>query len=129
MYYNPFYYPAIPPNQVYPTYTLNAPIPRMYPPVDINIFETSVKTFRLLMAQGSILLDRLGDAQFSRKVMSAAQQGKQTEVDQLIKSIGLRVPVQSRFTPTGVNFTLATHPSQLQSVNCCTLTIAMKWGR
>jgi lipoate-protein ligase B len=129
MYYNPFHYPAIPPIQVFPAYTLNAPFPRIYPPVDIHIFEMSVKTFRQLMEQGSILLARLGDGQFARKVMSAAQQGNHLEVDQLIKSIGLRVPVKSAFTPTGVNFTLATHPDQLQSINCCTLTIAMKWGR
>lgn len=81
------------------------------------------------MAQGSILLDRLGDVQFARKIMSAAQQGKQVEVDQLIKTIGLKVPVITKFTPTGVNFTLATHPAQLVSLNCCTLSITMKWGQ
>jgi hypothetical protein len=129
MYYNPFQHPSIPPIQVYPTITIKAPLPRTYPPVDINIFEMSVKTFRQLMAQGSILLDRLGDAQFARRVMSAAQQGKHAEVDQLINSIGLKVHVLTRFTPTGVIFTLATHPAQLQSINCCTLTIAMKWGQ
>ena len=128
MYYNPFHHPVVPPIQFFPIFTLNAPIPRMYPPVDINIFKTSVNTFRQLMAQGSILLDRLGDAQFARRVMSAAQQGKQAEVDQLIHSIGLKGPVLTKFTPSGVIFTLASHPAQLQSINCCTLTIAMKWG-
>jgi hypothetical protein len=129
MYYNPFHYPVVPPMPVYPPYTVNYPIPRMYPPVDTKIFEGSVKSFRLLMAQGSILLDRLGNASFAQKVMNAAQQGKNAEVDQLIKTIGLKVPVITKFTPTGVNFTLTTQATQQQPMNCCTLTVAMKWGQ
>ena len=128
MYYNPFQQPFIPPNPYYLAHTITTPTIRAYPPVDINIFEKSVKTFRQLMSQGSRLLDRLGDAQFARRVMSAAQQGKQTEVNQLIHSIGLSVPVVTKFTPSGVIFTLATHPPQLEAIDCCTLTIAMKWG-
>jgi len=113
----------------YPAYLVNYPVPRTYPPVDTKIFEDSVKSFRLLMAQGSILLDRLGDVAFARKVMSAAQQGKNAEVDHLIKSIGLKVPVVTKFTPTGVNFILSTQTTQLEPINCCTLTVAMKWGQ
>lgn len=129
MYYNPFHYPVIPPIPPYPSYIGNNPTPRMYPPVDIKIFESSVKSFRFLMEQGSILLDRLGNVEFSRRVMSAAQQGNNAEVDRLIKSIGLKVPVTTRFTPTGVNFILTTQLTQHQPTNCCTLTVAMKWGQ
>ncbi len=128
MYYNPFHNPAIPPMPPYPAYAINYQLARMYPPVDIKTFEGSVKTFRLLMEQGSILLDRLGNLDFSKKLMSAAQQGKHAEVDSLIKSIGLRVSVVTKFTPTGVNFTLMTPGTQSQPVNCCTLTVALKWG-
>ncbi|WML38309.1 hypothetical protein RCG19_13890 [Neobacillus sp. OS1-2] len=128
MFYNPYYYPTVHPLPPYPTYLAGYPIPRTYPPVDTKIFAGSVKSFRLLMEQGSILLDRLGDTGFAKKMMSAAQQGKNTEVDQMIKSIGLKVPVITKFTPSGVNFNLTTQPTQQHPHNCCTLTVAMKWG-
>ncbi|EKN66196.1 hypothetical protein BABA_17347 [Neobacillus bataviensis LMG 21833] len=129
MYYYPFNYPSVQPMPPFPTYMAAYPIPRSYPPVDTKIFAGSVKSFRLLMEQGSILLDRLGDASFAKKMMGAAQQGKNTEVDQMIKSIGLKVPVITKFTPTGVNFILTTQTTQQNPLNCCSLTIAMKWGQ
>jgi hypothetical protein len=130
MYYNTFHYPMAPPSPVYPAYTVYPYIPtRSYPPVDTKIFESSVKSFRLLMAQGSILLDRLGDVSFARRIMSAAQQGNNAEVDRLIKSIGLKIPVATQFTPSGVIFELTTKTTQAQPVNCCTLAINMKWGQ
>ena len=129
MYYNPYYYPAVHPLPPYPPYMASYPIPRAYPPVDTKIFAGSVKSFRLLMEQGSILLDRLGDPSFAKKMMSAAQQGKNIEVDQMIKSIGLKVPVITKFTPSGVNFNLTTQTTQQHPQNCCTLTVAMKWGQ
>lgn len=128
MYYNPFHYPIYPPVSAYPGYYVNHPIPRTYPPVDIKIFSNSVKSFRLLMEQGSILLDRLGDAGFAKKMMTVAQQGKKAEVDQLIKSIGLKVPVITKFTPSGIIFELITQATQQAPMSCCTLTVSMKWG-
>jgi hypothetical protein len=128
MYYYPYQYPIHPPMPVYPPHMMYHPVPRSYPPVDIKIFEESVKTFRLLMAQGSILLDRLGDHNFARKMMSAAQQGKKAEVDQLIRSIGLKVPVDTKFTPSGVNFEFIAQPDPNKPTSCCTLSVHMKWG-
>lgn len=128
MYYNPFHYPIYPPMPAYPNYLMNYPISRSYPPVNIKMFESSVKTFRILMEQGSRLLDRLGDVGFAHKMMTLAQQGKKAEVDQLIKSIGLKVPVITKFTPTGVNFVLTTQTNQNTPINCCTLMVSMKWG-
>ncbi|MCD4839266.1 hypothetical protein LRS37_10325 [Neobacillus sedimentimangrovi] len=129
MYYNPFPYPIYPTTPVNPIYWLNAPIYRIYPPVNISILESSVKKFQLLMTQGSLLLNRLGDKSFAHKIMTAAQQGKQEEVDQLIRFIGLQIPVTTNYTPTGVNFILSTQTSQNDPTNCCTLTINLKWGR
>lgn len=128
MYQHPLHYPAYPPIYYYPPYMLNYPIPRTYPPVDTKILASSVKSFRLLMAQGDILLDKLGDLAFAQKLMTAAQKGNNAEVDNMIKSIGLKVPVITKFTPTGVNFILSTHSSQNQPLNCCTLTFALRWG-
>ncbi|MCM2534018.1 hypothetical protein NDK43_18680 [Neobacillus pocheonensis] len=128
MYYNPFPYSPYPPTAPYPGYYINHPSPRTYPPVDVKIFTHSVKSFRFLMEQGSILLEHLGDEMFAKKIMSAAQLGKKAEVDHLIKSIGLKVNVITRFTPSGVIFELSTNPNQNTPVSCCTLTVAMKWG-
>ncbi|MDQ0200498.1 hypothetical protein J2S10_003687 [Neobacillus ginsengisoli] len=73
-------------------------------------------------------MDRLEDERFAKKIMSAAQQGKKAEVDHLIKSIGLKAFIITRFTPTGVIYELSTHPNSSSPVSCCTLTVSMKWG-
>lgn len=80
------------------------------------------------MAQGSILLDRLDDKDFDIKLMTAAQQGNKTEVDRLMKTIGLKVPVEVKYTPSGVTFDLKTDPDQGTFMSCCTLTVNLKWG-
>jgi hypothetical protein len=130
MYYNPFHYQVPPSSPVYPIYPIGPYVPpRSYPPVDIKIFESSVKSFQLLMAQGSLLLNRLGDVSFAKNIMSAAQQGNNAEVDRLIKSIGLKIPVITKFTPSGVIFVLSTQTTQAHPSNCCTLTLNMKWGQ
>jgi len=129
MYYHPYQYPIYPPLSAYPPQILFQPYPRSYPPVDVKIFESSVKSFRLLMDQGSILLDRLGDVGFARKMMSAAQQGKKAEVDHLISSVGLKVPVETHFTPSGVQFELYASPHPNNPESCCTLKVSMKWGK
>ena len=129
MYYYPCQYPVYPPLSAYPPHIVFHPYPRSYPPVDVKIFEGSVKSFRLLMDQGSILLDRLGDVGFARKMMSAAQQGKKAEVDHLISSVGLKVPVETSFTPSGVQFELYASPHPNNPESCCTLKVSMKWGK
>ncbi len=127
MYNNPYYYSQSQPMQpAYPSYYPIYPPHRVYPSVDTKIFASSVKSIRLLMGQGSILLDKLAEASFESKIMTAAQHGKQKEVDKLIKSIGLKVPVEAQYTPTGVIFTLQSPANQYNSVS--SLTITMKWG-
>lgn len=131
MYRYSHYYTAIPGNfSCYPTYPPHSPYPvfRSYPPVDTKTFSTSVKNFRLLMEQGSILLDKLAEASFETKMMTAAQQGKQVEVDQLIKSIGLTVPVTTNYTPSGIKFILTTPVTPGSFESCCSLVVSMKWG-
>jgi hypothetical protein len=129
MYYYHYPYPPHPQQPAYPGYDYYYPITRQYPPVDVNVFSKSIKAYRLLIDQGSILLDRLGDGDFDVKLMTAAQQGNQAEVDRLIKTIGLKVPVKTKYTPTGVTFELATQPDPSSYMNCCTLTIQLKWGQ
>jgi hypothetical protein len=117
-YYSPTYLPN---NYGYETY-VNYPPQRVFPSIDTKIFSSSVHSFRFLMEQGSILLDKLADSSFEKKIMNAAQQGKQSYVDHLIKSIGLKVPVTTQYSPSGVQFILHSQ------TNCCSLTFSMKWG-
>jgi hypothetical protein len=125
MYY--YHYPY-PPHPVYTSYNYYQPMPRQYPQVDVNVFKKSIKTYRLLMDEGSLLLDKLGDPGFDVKLMTAAQMGNNSEVDILMKSIGLKVPVKTKYTPTGVIFELKAHADPNAPMNCCTLTVQLQWG-
>jgi hypothetical protein len=119
-------YPPLPPS--YSVFPIIQQHPRSpYPKVDTKTFQSSVKSFRYLMEQGSLLLDQLGDSRFAYKVMDAAQQGKKAQVESLIKSSGLKVPVTTKYNPTGIIITLHSQAPQTQ-MNCCTLTISMQWG-
>ena len=119
MYFNPIPYLYYPPSPWYY---------RTYPPVDVKIFSSSVKSSRLLLQQGTVLLNRLEDAGFAYKLMDAAQKGQKTEVDRLVHSTGIKIPVSTRFTPTGVIFDLTAPTSGQHPDNCCSLTLTMKWG-
>lgn len=129
MYHHSFHNPIHPPLLAYPSYMINYPTFRQYPPVDIKEFINSAKAFRFLMEQGTILLNRLSDSSFAHKLMTAAQEGKKAEVDHLIKSIGLKGTVITKYTPSHVNFQLATLASQQYPESCCMLTFSMKWGK
>ena len=119
-------YPIYPPQITFP---LIQYLPRTpYPKVDTKIFEGSIKSFHFLMEQAILLLDRLGDSTFAYKVMDAAQQGKKAKVESLIKSIGLKVPVTTEYTPSGVIFALHSQANQQTPISCCTLTLSIKWG-
>lgn len=121
------YCPTCPP---FPAFMTTDSLNRFsYPAVNTEIFLQSVKSFRLLMQQGNRLLDLLSDAAFSQRVMEAAQQGKKSQVEMLVKSIGLSVPITTQFTPSGVIFTLYSPASYAHQGQCCTLTMSMKWGR
>lgn len=129
MYYYHYPYPPPPQPPAYPGYYLY-PVPvRQYPQVDVKVFTQSIKSYRFLMDQGSILLDRLGDSDFDVKLMTAAQQGNKPEVDKIIKSVGLKVPVITKYTPTSVTFELTSHQDPSNPIGCCTLSINMKWGQ
>lgn len=135
MYYPVLYlYPVYGQNSYY-SYYLQPPLQtqllknRQYPPVDTTMLSQSIKEFKILMNQGEILLNRLSDTAYAKKLMEAAQHGNQSEVDRLIDSIsGLHVPVQTNYTPSGTIFKLQS-PAIAEGANCCTLDITLKWGK
>lgn len=127
MYGDPFYHSSYPsPPAILPAY----PFLRFaYPAVDIKTFEHSIKAYPALMKQGSLLLGHLSKPSFARRLMIAAQQGKQAEVEKLIKMIGLKVPVVIHYTPEDVIFTLHSTANQYSPMDCCKLSISLKWGQ
>lgn len=116
MYYHPNYYP-------YPLYGMYRH--PQYPPVDISTLSHSVKAFQKITIESSKILKKLGEPEFARRLMTAAQIGNQKEVDRLIKSIGNGTPITTTFTPSGL---LLTIHAQAQGTECCTLTMFLKWG-
>lgn len=99
-----------------------------YPGVDTKIFIQSVKAFSPLMQQGSVLLRYLGNPSFAHRIMDAAQHGNKAQVDAMVKTIGLNVPITTHFSPTGIVFTLHSREKQDPLENCCSLSIAIRWG-
>lgn len=123
LYYFPAYLQNYPPN-----YAPQLSPARQYPPVDTKILSQSAKTFKTLLKQGELLIDKFADREFSHQMMDAAQKGEQTEVDRLIQSVeGVTVPVKVRYTPSGVQIDI-TAPQEGEGKDCCTLTITLKWG-
>ncbi|HLS36278.1 MAG TPA: hypothetical protein VK061_08580 [Bacillota bacterium] len=100
-----------------------------YPETEQDILIQSVEEFQILMWQGEILLNRLSDIDFSKKVMEAAQANEQDKVNELIQTIeGMFVPTDITYTPSGVIFKLES-PAVSKGANCCTLNMTLKWGK
>lgn len=99
---------------------------RKYPPVDTKILGQSVTAFQKLMRDGGILLNKLAEQRFAYQLMTAAQAGNQHEVDRIMASIGIESAISTKYTPSGVIFTV---DPNVQGTSCCTLTMSLKWGR
>lgn len=128
MHYNPYHYHyqnPYPHQYFYPSF----PQPyayRQYPEVDETMFLKSVEAFQTITKEASVILNTLSDSDFAHKLMTAAQQGNQQEVDRLMKSIGINTPISTNYTPSGLE--LKIH-ADVQGSQCCTLTMYLKWGK
>ncbi len=128
MYYFPSPYP------VYPYYQQTTPyyepwdaphVPRQFPPVDTGQLEKSVTRFQELIKQADLLISRLArDKQFATQLMSAAQESNKERVNQMIRSTGVTIKIQTTFTPTGIRIILDN--SKFEG-DCCQLLIALRW--
>ncbi|HZH62570.1 MAG TPA: hypothetical protein VEY70_24005 [Metabacillus sp.] len=101
------------------------PFNRQFPQVDPTVFEQSAKSMQTLMKEASLVLTKLAESKdFATKVMSAAQQSNMKEVDELIKSTGIKSQVKTSFNPDGIHMNLS---SSIGEAECCHLTIALRW--
>ncbi|WP_428909879.1 hypothetical protein [Niallia sp. Krafla_26] len=100
-------------------------IPRQFPPVDIDQLEKSIQRFQELIQQASLLINRLANSkEFARDLMSAAQESNKQRVNQLIRSTGVSIKINTSFTPTGIRIELSN--SKFEG-DCCQLLIALRW--
>ncbi len=112
---------GVQPPYYYPPYAIE----RQYPEVDATLFEQSAKSMQFLMKEASLVLNKFAVSKdFATKVMNAAQQSNMKEVDQLIKSTGIKSKVKTSFNPDGINMQLS---SNIGEAECCHLTIGLRW--
>ncbi|WP_209121090.1 hypothetical protein [Alkalihalobacillus sp. BA299] len=72
-----------------------------------------------------MVLDKLSESkEFDAELMYAAQASDIEEVKWLIHSIGVTSEVDIHFNPDGLRLEFK---SQIQTIDCCKLTIAMRW--
>ncbi|GAF24384.1 MULTISPECIES: hypothetical protein [Shouchella] len=104
------------------------PYSRSFPAVDTTTFTQSVGKVEFLLQQSQLLMKHLENQHFSYQLMDAAQKSNQQVVDHLIQSIpGLTVLPQTHYSPTGVVFQVQS-PDVSNEVNCCHLSIVLKWA-
>ncbi|KAB8126205.1 hypothetical protein F9U64_20385 [Gracilibacillus oryzae] len=95
---------------------------RQYPEVDTSIFEQSVVSFKEMNKQSAVILDKFAEHEYAQRLMKAAQSGNQSEVDNLIKSIGVSPSIKTKYTPSGILLTIS------EDNPCCVLTMFLRWG-
>jgi hypothetical protein len=95
------------------------------PPVNIQELDESVHRFRDLMKQANLLLTKLAeDPVFAKNLMSEAQKSNTAKVNEMIKSTGITIDIETTFTPTGIRIVLDNSEIAGQ---CCDLLIALRW--
>lgn len=103
----------------------HSPFYRKLPEVDATLFNKSAITMQNLMKDASVVLNSIaGSKEFAKKIMTAAQDSHLEEVEQLIKSTGIKSDIDTSFNPDGINLKFS---SSIQSTECCQLTIALRW--
>lgn len=128
LYYYPIYYGTPCFNgagNINGIHAFHMPLNRQFPQVDPTMFEQSAKSMQTLMKDASLVLNKLAESKdFATKVMYAAQQSNMKEVDELIKSTGIKSQVKTSFNPDGIHMNLS---SSIGEAECCHLTIALRW--
>ena len=96
-----------------------------YPPVNIQKFDISAKQFQELVQQARLFTDKIiGSKQFAFDIMNAAQLSDQKKVEELVKSTGISIPFQVKFTPTAIQVIL---DNSSEKVDCCSLLVGLHW--
>lgn len=139
-----YYHSAMPPNNMYQPWGIH-PVPYhenyrnyyqqqqydpyreqgYFPPVDTAGFSKSAHQFQALMQQASLLINAIVNSKdFANQLMSAAQSSNQKKVEQLIKSTGIKIKIQVKFTPTAIQIYL---DNSTEEIACCSMLVGLRW--
>ena len=96
-----------------------------YPQVDTRRFNRSAIRFKEVMTQANLFIGSLtASDDFSRRLMSAAQRSDQQEVERLVRSTGVTIKYELKYTPDGLRIDFSNNDAQN---SCCTLRMALNW--
>lgn len=117
--------PLYSPYQPYSLPRFNRKSKAIYPAVKTNTLFQSAEKFQLLMNQAHLLINKVKTSpKFARDLMEAAQSSNKKRVEELIRSTGITINVQTNFNPDGIKISLS---NAEKDVGCCTLNMVLKW--
>ncbi|WP_181350243.1 hypothetical protein [Thalassobacillus sp. CUG 92003] len=115
----PFYY------SVPESYAIPHPSRPELPDVDPGLFSESAGKMQTLMGEAEPVLQRLNQSEeFAGEVMHAAQESDESKVKQLLNSTGIQSDFEVHFNPDNINIKLT---ATVNSMDCCHLTMALRW--
>lgn len=123
----PFFYAFYPVYAYYPgSYRIRVDDVRpAYPPVNVQVFTKSVASFRKLMKDAELFMNKVSTSNsFAHDVMDAAQKGDKAKVQSLVSSTGITEKVDVQYNPDQLRISLTPKSEQ---VECCKLTFAIRW--
>ncbi len=96
-----------------------------YPEADPTLFHQSAGSFKKLMSDATIVLNKLADSkEFAHQVMKAAQQNNKDEVEKLIQSTGVKETVDIDYNPDAITLEMT---SKVEKTDCCKLVMTLRW--
>lgn len=116
-YVNPYYRQVI----NHPPYYYYRPLPEVNP----DLFVKSSKQMQLLVRDADKVISKMANStDFSKRVMSLAQESKNNEVKELVKTTGVTNIPDIDFNPDGIFFDFS---ASIGGTECCHLIIKLRW--
>jgi hypothetical protein len=98
---------------------------RQYPEVNTRLFKQSAAKAITLMEDVNIVMRRITVSDdFSNKLMTAAQQSNQAEVDRLIQSAGIKIKPKITYNPDGITMNFQDFVGEKE---CCHIILQLRW--
>ncbi|WP_158736451.1 hypothetical protein [Alteribacillus sp. YIM 98480] len=99
---------------------------RQTPPVNPDLLYNSAHEMKKLLRDANIVVESLSASkEFAAFLMLAAQESDEEEVFRLIYSIGVTSDVEVHYNPDGIRLEFK---SQIEDLDCCKLTLALRWN-
>ena len=101
------------------------PDSRPYPDVNTTLFKESALKALSLMNDANLVMEKITTSQtFSTDLMRAAQQSKQSEVQRLIQSTGIKKKPEITYNPDGITMNFQDH---IEEKECCHIILKLRW--